>query len=163
MFATSLMRGRQWDVALGAVFASLSAGGAVILMDSAFDRGWGLGLALFALGVVGAAAVVTGNWRAKRAVLQSADCVDTGRPVGTRERLLIIVRQDRDDMLDTLQAMFADQGDVQIVMEQRSGERRQCDVTPAEDRRRSERRSHLEVDAAIEQRGWAVLRVPASD
>ncbi len=162
MFASVGMKGRHWDVLLGALFASMSAGGAVILLDSAFERGWGLGFSLFALGLVGSAAVITGNWIARRTALRRASDVvpADGRQAPGPERLLVVVRQDRRDLLDTLRTMFADQGNVKVIMERRRDLRRRRTVPRWMERRRAERRSRPEVQSAVAERGWSVVRLP---
>lgn len=76
------------------------------------------------------------------------------------DRLIFVVRQDRRDLYDRLQALLAREPNVEIVLDRRSGtNRRLRDLPSNPDRRRVDRRFRERVDAEIRERGWSVIRV----
>ena len=156
------MKTRRWDVLLGASFVGASAGGAVMLVVGGFEHQWGLALAALVLGVLGVTAAVTRNVIARRwpswPPFGARPTADEGR--ARPDRLIVLVRPDREDIYDTLRKVFAHEAGVDVIMERRVGERRQRDGDHTPERRRGDRRANPAIDAALKERGWAVLRIP---
>jgi hypothetical protein len=68
-------------------------------------------------------------------------------------RFLYVVARDRRDLLERLRAEFAHQHDVAVIMDRRSGERRQDPTGHPVDLRRGERRTQPELDADLRVSG----------
>lgn len=72
--------------------------------------------------------------------------------------LLFIVARDQSALYDTLEREFAAERDVTVVLDRRHGERRRNGRQSARaERRQSDRRIHLQVDASLRSLGWAII------
>ena len=75
---------------------------------------------------------------------------------GSRAGLFIVAREQKKMYEDLSRAISAGDG-VRVILDRRSGERRQQAEKVASERRRGQRRSHPEVDTAVRSHGYAYL------
>jgi hypothetical protein len=75
------------------------------------------------------------------------------------DRLIFLVRRDRRDLFESLQRSFADEKDVEVILDRRIANRRQEDAEHSRERRRADRRVRPAVYAEVRERGWSVARV----
>jgi len=79
------------------------------------------------------------------------------------DRLLFIVRRDRRALFEALNKALAGEPEVEVRLDRRTDHPRRRQEAPREsERRQIERRSREDLDAEIRERGWSVLRIPAS-
>ena len=79
-----------------------------------------------------------------------------------RPRLLFIVSRDAMDHYEYLKRAFADDDNVAIVLDRRSGERRKIPSAPVAERRRAARRARPQINERLRWQGWAVVRLEPS-
>lgn len=70
---------------------------------------------------------------------------------------LFIVARDQEKLYDYLTRIFSVGDDVQVILDQRSGERRQHTAGAMPERRGGERRSRSDVDADLRSQGYVYL------
>lgn len=71
--------------------------------------------------------------------------------------MLFIVARDQPDLYMSLQREFADEGDIEVFLDRRLGQRRRQQAASVPDRRRGDRRARPKVDAHLRSIGWAVV------
>jgi len=79
-----------------------------------------------------------------------------------RRRLVFIVSPEQRALFESLVRTFANDTSVDVVLDRRGGQRRQRAQAPASDRRKADRRRHLEVQKRLAARGYAVVAVIAA-
>lgn len=72
---------------------------------------------------------------------------------------LLVVAKTQPGLYAYLKEDFADDGDVEVIMDRRVGERRRDGPPCARERRRSERRAGPDVRDKLTSIGFAVVRV----
>ena len=74
-------------------------------------------------------------------------------------RRLVVVSRERASFLPTAQIMFAGESGVGVMLDRRLASRRKNGVhqPPSLDQRLRDRRGHPDVEAAIQQTGFAVV------
>jgi hypothetical protein len=76
------------------------------------------------------------------------------------ERLVFIVRRDREKLFDTLTAALVTEPLVHVVLDRRQRWRRERDAPHPIERRRWDRRLRPLHEHELAERGWTVVRVP---
>lgn len=74
-------------------------------------------------------------------------------------RQLFIVARNRTKLYEYLRRAFAGNETVQVVLDRRTGERRQRSAPSGPDRRRTDRRAHLDTENLLRALGWAIVLV----
>jgi hypothetical protein len=72
--------------------------------------------------------------------------------------LLFIIQSDRPDLHEYLASAFRRDEHIQVILDERLGERRQAVEPPARERRRPRQRRRHAVDTELERLGLAVVR-----
>ena len=90
---------------------------------------------------------------------------DSGRKVDNR--FLLIVSRDNEALATYLEQHFKGDSTVQVMIDRRSGERRQRPHWPpasppdsSPERRRNDRRSHPEIDNELRLTSFAIVTLP---
>src|SRR2546427_4150966 len=78
--------------------------------------------------------------------------------------LVFVVSREALDRYEDLKRVFADDKRVTIMLDRRSGERRQTMSVRGAERRRTDRRSRTAIEDGLRRQGWALVRpdVPAA-
>ena len=76
-------------------------------------------------------------------------------------RLLYIVSRDSPELYERFARAFADDPDVEVVLDRRRTDRRQRDLPHSAERRVRERRS-ASIEATLQRLGWAVVGAGAA-
>ena len=76
-------------------------------------------------------------------------------------KLVFVVAPGQRRLFESLSRTFAGDDSVQVVLDRRSGERRQQGARPPADRRRADRRRRRDVEEKLASRGYAVVGVVA--
>lgn len=71
-------------------------------------------------------------------------------------RLVFIVSRELPELAQTLRREFADNHDVDIIIDRRIGDRRMAPVPTGDERRRADRRQER-VDERLHAMGWAIV------
>jgi len=71
---------------------------------------------------------------------------------------LYVVARDRPELYERLRGNFVHEPDAQVILDRRSGGRRQRPETRWPERRKADRRWRPLVDANLRSLGWAVVR-----
>lgn len=80
-----------------------------------------------------------------------------------RRHLVFIVSPGQRELFESLTRTFADDTSVQVILDRRTGERRQrSEQGAAVERRQADRRRDLEVQKRLSARGYAVVAVVAA-
>lgn len=125
-----------WKLSAVAGLVTTSVGGGVMLFDDVSEALWSIGLNLLVVGILALLVSAVGAWLADT---EAAPAVSADAPLA---RLIFVVRRDRRDLFDTLQATLARQENVQVVIDRRDHPR---DA----------------FDREVVRRGWSVARVGA--
>jgi hypothetical protein len=75
------------------------------------------------------------------------------------DRLIFIVRHDREKLYENLQAALVSERGVDVVLDRRTQQRRERDLPHQTERRRWDRRIHPPNDRELAERGWTVVRI----
>lgn len=75
------------------------------------------------------------------------------------ERYLVVTSREDDELYRWLKRVFAQSDRIEIVRDRRFGEWRTFSGAPAAERRRRNRRARPDVDAQVQWRGWAMVRL----
>jgi hypothetical protein len=78
-------------------------------------------------------------------------------------RTVYIVARDNPELYAYLRDRFAADGEVEVILDRRVGQRRQRNVSHPEDRRRGDRRSRPHVDNELQIRSHAIITVGQGD
>ena len=70
---------------------------------------------------------------------------------------LLIVTRSEPLLYDYVKRTFAGEDTVEVVLDRRLGDRRLASTSPAEERRRADRRSSLAIRDRLRSPGWAVV------
>ncbi|MBI2218835.1 MAG: hypothetical protein HYU51_16235 [Candidatus Rokubacteria bacterium] len=76
------------------------------------------------------------------------------------DRLVFIVRRDREKLYATLKAALVTEPLVHVVVDRRQWHRRERDAPHPTERRRWDRRVRPLNEHELAERGWTVVRVP---
>lgn len=79
---------------------------------------------------------------------------------GRALRYVCIVAHGQPDLLDLFTRFFADDADVEVVVDRRIGRRRSEAASAGWERRLAQRRRQPDVDAHLRKQGWALVRLP---
>jgi hypothetical protein len=117
---------------------------------------------------VGIPSLVIGSCPSGGATLGS--CVDSTdvpepgeeRAVRSIRRLVFIVSPGQRELYNSLKRTFAGDRSVEVILDRRSGQRRQRRESPTADRRRIERRRQSAVQTKLAARGYALVGVVAA-
>jgi hypothetical protein len=71
--------------------------------------------------------------------------------------MLFLVARDQPDLYLSLQREFADEPDIEVMLDRRLGQRRRERLNSGPERRRSDRRARPNVDLHLRSIGWAVV------
>jgi hypothetical protein len=77
-------------------------------------------------------------------------------------RLVFIVSPTRMDIYEKLRAALIREPDVDLILDRRQADRRQADSAIERERRGSQRRERMAIDAEVREYGWAVVRLPGA-
>jgi hypothetical protein len=73
--------------------------------------------------------------------------------------LLFIVSRDQSTLYAALRHEFGTEREVSVVLDRRVGERRRNGGPPGDgERRQSDRRVHMQVEASLRSLGWAIIQ-----
>jgi hypothetical protein len=75
-------------------------------------------------------------------------------------RHIFLVSRHESRLYDYLLERFRDDGNVEVILDRRRGERRRRREGQVPDRRRSDRRSRREVDLELKVRSHVILTLP---
>src|SRR5262245_23839169 len=79
-------------------------------------------------------------------------------------RHLFLVSRHEARLYEYLLERFRDDGNVEVILDRRRGERRRrADGKPQPERRRSDRRGRREVDLELQVRSHVILTIPEDD
>jgi hypothetical protein len=125
-----------WKTSTVAGLLTVSAGGAVTMLDGVSEVRWLVGLNLVVVGIMALLASAIAAWLGDAAPVPPAPVTGDTPPA----RLVFVVRRDRRDLYEQLQVMFARQENVQTVLDRRE-------------------RPRDAFDREVMRRGWSVARV----
>jgi hypothetical protein len=74
-------------------------------------------------------------------------------------RQLVIVSRQHPDLYVYLRDRFAAEGDVEVLLDRRLGERRREQTAVARERRREDRRSRSDIDALLRSRSHVIVNL----
>jgi transcription termination factor Rho len=78
-------------------------------------------------------------------------------------RHLFLVSRHEARLYEYLLERFRDDGNVEVILDRRRGERRGRPQRPENERRRSDRRTRREVDLELQVRSHVILTLPEDD
>jgi hypothetical protein len=78
-------------------------------------------------------------------------------------RHLFLVSRHEARLYEYLLERFRDDGNVEVILDRRRGERRRRSQSPEPERRRSDRRTRREVDLELQVRSHVILTLPEDD
>jgi hypothetical protein len=78
-------------------------------------------------------------------------------------RHLFLVSRQEARLYEYLLERFRDDGNVEVILDRRRGERRRRPQSQEPDRRRSDRRTRREVDLELQVRSHVILTLPEDD
>jgi hypothetical protein len=78
-------------------------------------------------------------------------------------RHLFLVSRHEARLYEYLLERFRDDGNVEVILDRRRGERRRRPQSQEPDRRRSDRRARREVDLELQVRSHVILTLPEDD
>ena len=79
-------------------------------------------------------------------------------------RHLFLVSRHEARLYEYLLERFRDDGNVEVILDRRRGERRRrSDAEPQPERRRSDRRTRREIDLELRVRSHVILTIPEDD
>lgn len=78
-------------------------------------------------------------------------------------RHLFLVSRHEARLHEYLLERFRDDGNVEVILDRRRGERRRRSQRPEPERRRSDRRTRREVDLELQVRSHVILTLPEDD
>jgi hypothetical protein len=78
-------------------------------------------------------------------------------------RHLFLVSRHEPRLYEYLLERFRDDGNVEVILDRRRGERRRQSQSQESERRRSDRRTRREVDLELQVRSHVILTLPEDD